>query len=338
MKSHAYEIRAGEVARRAVAVLAPMIVFAVLMRLGAAAGWFPAPWPALDVDGTVLTHQALASGRSNDCDTLLIGDSSCLMNVSAAALRERPGSGLRPLNLGTFMYVGFGGYAGMVARYHEANPGRARLVVLLVHPEMLRGVPPVSSYTRLLSDLHAGTDPQATRSVRGQLCGFFGLNIFENRFLARCPRPLPGEFGRYYGFNLGLDRHMERAYGSAVDPHQYAPGPGQGNADYRLAPAIEPACAAFRAAMPPDAELVVGLTPVPESFASADHARRAADILLAWGAQLEAECLTNLPPTMPDSLFASTTHLNAVGAQLYSGLMAESLRPHLPSYGRASSR
>jgi hypothetical protein len=329
MKSHVYEVSGGDLARLAAQITVPVLLFAALMRFGAVAGLWPRPWPALDVDRAILTHQAYASREPKDSDVILIGDSSCLMDVSAGKLQPQLGDGHRPLNLGTFMYMGIGGYASMLSRYDDLNPGRVHLVVLLLHPEMLRGIAPVSSYTRILSDLYAGTDPEAPNSIHGQLCGLLGLSIFESRFLGRCPLPLPGAYGRLYGFNLDLDNYMERMLGSATDPHTYVPAIGQGNAEYRLSPSLESACLAFRAAVPNGAKLLVAMTPIPESFAPANYPIKARRILEQCGQWLQADCLTNLPPTLPDLLFASTTHLNQKGSETYTETLAKCLAPNL---------
>ncbi len=187
MKSHEYEVSGSDLARLAARIAAPVLLFAVLMRLGVMTDLWPRPWPALDLDRTILTHQAYASRGSNDSDLVLIGDSSCLMDVSAVKLQQQLGGRHRPLNLATFMYMGFGGYASMLSRYDDVNPGRVRVVVLLLHPEMLRGIAPVSNYLRTLSDLYAGTDPEAPSSVHGQLCGLLGLNVFESSIPGALP-------------------------------------------------------------------------------------------------------------------------------------------------------
>ena len=135
MKSHEYDIRSMELARLLGGFLVPVIILAVLMRLGAFSGILPAPWPALDVDHTILTHQARASQSPIGAAVLFIGDSSCLMDVSGGTLEEAFAGEHHTLNLGTFMYVGFSGYSAMLARYADANPARLRTVVVLVHPE-----------------------------------------------------------------------------------------------------------------------------------------------------------------------------------------------------------
>ena len=330
MKSHAYHIRPAEVARLLGGLLPAPIVFAGVMWLGALSGILPAPWPALDVDRTILVHQAQASQSPADADVLFIGDSSCLMDVAGVKLEQALAEKHHVLNLGTFMYVGFGGYSAMLSRYADANPGRLRTVVVLVHPEMLRGMDAPAYYRRFLSDFYAGADLREPDSVHGQLCGVFGLNIFQDRFLGRAPLPLPKEWARFYGFNLDLYQFMNRERGSAVDPHQYAAGPGQGNAEYHLAPALQDQCRALRAALPPSARVVVGLAPVPESFAPPDHTSRCQRILAQWAEWVGADgVLASLPMSMPDRFFASTTHLNAAGRLAYSELLARELQPQL---------
>jgi hypothetical protein len=328
MKSHEYSFGPRDLGYLLASLIVPLIVLAVLLRLGALSGVLPPPWPALDLEHTVLTHQAVASQTQGKSDILLIGDSSCLMNVSASQLEELYGGAHQPVNLGTFMYLGLDGYAAMLSRYAAVNPGRLRTVVVLVHPEMLRGVAPIPQYLQFVSTVYSGDDYGEADSILGQLRGLFGLDIFQSRLLSRMPLPLPKEYGRFYGFNLDLYNFMERHHGSAVDPHQYRPSPGQGNAEYRLAAALETGCKALRAAVPPEAKLIVGLSPIPESFAPTNYPTRWEQLLRRWGQWTGADqVLTDLPATLPDSCFASTTHLNEQGAARYTRSLAERLEP-----------
>jgi len=328
MKSHQYAFGPRDLGHLLAPLIVPLIVFAVLMRLGAFTGVLPTPWPALDIEHTVLTHQAVASQTPGIADFLLIGDSSCLMNVSGSQLEELYGGKHQPVNLGTFMYLGFEGYAAMLSRYASVNPRRVRTVLVLAHPDMLRGVAPIPQYLRFVSTVYSGEDYGDPDSILGQLRGLFGLDIFQSRLLSRLPLPLPKEYGRFYGFNLDLYNFMDRQRGSAVDPHQYQPAPGQGNAEYRLAAALEAGCQALRAAVPPEAKLVVGLSPIPQSFAPENYATRWELLLQQWGQLMGADqVLTNLPPTLPDSCFASTTHLNQQGAERYTRILARRLQP-----------
>lgn len=338
MKSHEYRFGFSVVVRLLGGPIMAVCIFAALMRLGALLNFFPPPWPALDMDHTVLTHQARASMSASTADILFLGDSSCLMDVDAGKLNEIYEGKHCFLNLGSFMYVGWNGYAAMLERYARVNPGRLRMVLVFVHPEMLRGVEPVADYQVFLSDFYAGAELRGASSLRGQLCRLVGLNIFEGRLLSRLPLPLSGEYGRFYGFNLALNEFMERHSGSAIDPPQYVPAAGQGNAEYRLSTSVRDRCVALKAAVPPGALLAVALAPVPESFAPPAYASRHQRLLVHWGEQMQADAvLTNLPPTLPDSSFASTTHLNAKGSLVYTELLSRCLTAELGT-GKESSR
>ncbi len=330
MKSHEYDLRPIDLAHWAGSLLGPVILFTALLRFAALSGGLPAPWPALDTDRTVLTHQAKASSTSNQADVLFLGDSSCLMDVSASGLEALCVRKHHALNLGSSMYVGLNGYAAMLSRNDRTNPRCVRTVVVLLHPEMLQGVRAVSPYLVFLSDIYAGVDHQDSASLHGQLCGLLGLHIVQGRLWSRMPLALPGEYGRFYGFNLDLDDFMTRHQGSAIDPHQFQAEARQGMLECRLAPSLEPGCLALRAAVPERAKLIAGLTPVPESAAPADYATRWQQLLTTWGRWMHADVLlTNLPPTMPDSLCASTTHLNQEGCRRFTRILAQHLEPFL---------
>ena len=326
MKSHIYDFRLADIGRLLSGLLLPMIGFAAIMRLGAAAGILPSPRPCLDMDQTILSHQAEASRSSSDADVLFIGDSSCLMDFLGKYLEEISRGNHRVINLGSLSYLGLNGYAALLSRYVAVNAGRLQTVVVLLHPEMLRGVDPVSQNLLFLSDYYARSDYGDTQTIQGQLRGLFGLDVFQDRLLSRAPLPLPKQYGQYYGFNLDLYRFMDEHGGSAIDPHQYVRHPGQGNAEYRLAPKWEAECQTLRAAVPPTAKLVIGVTPVPHSFAPPDYAARWKRILTQWGQWMQADTvLAELPPILPDSYFASTTHLNANGARRYTEMLATCL-------------
>jgi hypothetical protein len=330
--SHHYQFSLADLTRTVGPALLIVVCFAAVMRFGAALGWLPAPQPALDLDRTVLTHQAKASQRAGPADVVLLGDSSCLMNVHTAELERSCDGSHRFLNLGTFMYVGWNGYAAMLTRYVEANPGRLRAVVILVHPEMLRLAEPSSRHLLFLSDFYSGADPVDRSSGLGRFHALLGLNAFESRFLGRLPHPLPGAYGRYYGFTSDLNAFMERRLGSAVDPNQFTTTAGQGNAEYRLSAAVEPGGLALRAALPASTRMILGLAPLPASFASEDYASTYQRLLAEWGRRTGADAvISDLPPTLPDGCFASTTHLNEIGALRYTRILARALNSRLPA-------
>src|SRR5262249_38510471 len=108
------------------------------MHLGAALRVLPKPQRRLDMDQTILLHQAQASGQKNQADVLLVGGSSCLMDVAARDLETQLAPRHHVLNLGTLSYLNLEVFGELVRRYASVNTGRLRSVVVLLHPEMLR--------------------------------------------------------------------------------------------------------------------------------------------------------------------------------------------------------
>ena len=118
MKSHTCEFEPKDLLRRLAMPLLPMAVFAALMHAGALVRLLPAPRPTLDIDRTLLVHQAEASRARHDADVLLLGDSSCLMDVDAKQLGNQLG---RPaLNLGTLSYLDLNAAAALLRRKRKA--------------------------------------------------------------------------------------------------------------------------------------------------------------------------------------------------------------------------
>ena len=168
MQSHVCDVGLADWIRLIARPLVPVAVFAVVMHIGARLGWLPAPRPTLDVDRTVLVHKAEASRAPQDAGVLLLGDSSCLMDVSAPLLTERLE---RPvLNLGTLSYLDFSANALLLRNFAQANPGQLRAIVLLMHPEGLR-LPHVDAWQNdALRSFLEGADFRACRNY-GPLYG-----------------------------------------------------------------------------------------------------------------------------------------------------------------------
>ncbi|MBI2928917.1 MAG: hypothetical protein HYY24_24910 [Verrucomicrobia bacterium] len=330
MQSHEYDFKAAELARLLALPLGPVLVFAGLLHLGAFTRLWPAPRPTGNTDQTVLIHQAEASRARHDADLVFIGDSSCLMDVSVDGL-EAALPGHRALNLGTLSYLDLQAYAAMLDHYVAANPNRLRAVVVLLHPEMLRGIKAVPQHLATLEAFYAGADVFDTSTVRGWLSGLLGLEILNGRLLNRIlPSPLPRHYGQFYGFTADLDQYLTQHRGHAADPNQFTRQAGQGSAEYRLAPRLEAGSRVIRAAVPPGVKLLIGVTPVPESFTPPEYAARHRQMLAQWSHWMQADAtLSDLPPALPDAECASITHLNETGARRYSEILARSLEHHL---------
>ena len=325
MKSHQCEFSGKELAGAILPALLPVILFALAMRFGVSARLWPAPQPALDTDRTILLHQAAASQKPQNASVILIGDSSCLMDVSAPQLTRLLPAGSSALNLGTLSYLDLNAFAGLLRRAAAANSNQLRAVVLLMHPEALRRSSPVEQQAEALSRYFRGAD-HCGPATPPLLCGL-GAEMFRARILSRVwPAPLAGAYGRRYGFSHDLWEHLSQQRGSLIDPGTFNAKTASGSAEYRLAKTLETASGRFRAALPPGVKLFVGITPAPEGFAGLGHAAKHREMLETWGGWLGADrVLTNLPATLPDGLFASTTHLNEGGAALYTEALAKAL-------------
>ncbi len=331
MKSHTCDFKGSDLGALVGWPLVLPVLFAAVMHLGAAWRLLPAPRPILDIDRTILIHQAEASRLQIGADVVFVGDSSCLMDFSAKDLEGWLPPNHRVLNLATLSYMDLPACAGLLRNYVTANPDRLRVVVLLLHPEMLRGIEPVPQYLAWLQQFYDGADACDSDTVSARFSCLLGFNILKGRLLSRVlPVPLAKSYGRFYGFTTDLHRFLTAQQGSAVDPHQFVSQPGLGNAEYRLSAKMEAAGGTFKSALPPGAQLIVGITPSPQSFVTADYPVRHRAMLADWSQCLPADAvLADLPATLPDRFFASTTHLNEAGAQLYTRILTRSLSRHL---------
>lgn len=323
MKSHTYEFGPKDLLRLVVGPLLPLAIFAVAMHASAWLHFLPPPRPTLDAERAILIHQAEAARRPQDAEVLLLGDSSCLMNVSARQLGEQLG---RPaLSLATFSFLDLNAHALMLREFAQANSGRPRAVVLLMHPESLRRLGAEPYYLAVLTNFWAGCDHCRTELLSGRASCLLGVDAFNGRILSRVvPTPLNGAYAHRYGFTRDLENFLTREHGSAIDPDSK---PFAGNAEYRLAPTLERASKNFRSAVPPGAKLFVGITPVPERFAGARYPQLHADLLRQWSQWLQADVvLTNLPSTLPDDSFARSTHLKETFVPRYTEQLAAALK------------
>ena len=326
MKSHTYNFNPKDGLWLVARPLGVVLLFAIVMQGGGRLHLLPRARPTLDTERTILIHQIEAAQKKSAADVILLGDSSCMMDVSARLAGEKLGQ--KVLNLGLLSYVNLNGYASMLRHYTAANPGSPRAVVLLMHPEALRRSKGEAEYADFLEKSLAGDVPENLGNSGSKIMSLLGVNSFKGRFLSRwVPAALGGEFGRQYGFAGDLDKYMDETGGSIIDPQ---PQPFQGNAEYSLAEQLQSASRVFKSAVPPGTRLFAAITPVPETFPRADYAIVHAGMLQQWSQWLGAEPLA-LPATMPDHLFAKTTHLNEAGVKSYTDLLTQAL-------GRARAR
>lgn len=336
MTSHEYQTNPRETAPVVLGPILALTFIGALFHMLSQAGALPAPWPILDMDRTILLHQSWAASQRHNAQILLVGDSSCLMDVDTprlSAILAKP-----TLNLATFSYVDLESHAHLVNRFAQINPDQLDTVVLLIHPQTLRLGESSTHHTALLrtalslqstnKTLNSTFQPTSPRPwIR--TVDLLGVNLVRERLFGRLiPIPLPGQYGRAYGFTHDLWRKLTAQQGSLVDPHTFDPAKTPANTEYRIAPRFQKEAQQFHKICPPNARIAVGLTPLPASIAQPDNDRVYREMLNNLGRWLDADILlTKLPTTMPDAQFATLTHLNAHGRQLFTTLLAEELKP-----------
>ncbi len=92
MLSHEYKFHPADLFRVLMPTLLVCCALLAALKLGARFRLLPPAAAALDPNSTVLAHQARAASSPNPARILLIGDSTCLVGVDAAALSRELGS------------------------------------------------------------------------------------------------------------------------------------------------------------------------------------------------------------------------------------------------------
>jgi hypothetical protein len=324
MISHRAEFHWADLMKIAGGPLAAAALLAGLVHVVAWLGVLPPPRPALDTDRTILIHQADAARNANARDLVVIGDSSCLMNVAARHLETTLQTST--INLGTLSYLDPAAYGVLLQEYTRRHSPRT--VLLLMHPDALRRLSSESHHLTILTRYLAGQDDFRTASPSGWFNAWSGADIINGRLLPRLvPIPLRGAYGAYYGFARDLETYMTRHAGSAIDP---GADRFPARAEYRLSPTLAAASQSFRAQLPAATQLLVGMSPLPASIAPPRFGPMRDSLLQEWARMLKAAALTNLPAVLPDTAFARVTHLKPSAVTNYTEQLAEALRASLP--------
>jgi hypothetical protein len=322
MTSHEYQFSWRDLAKPCLAPLLPVALFPLLMQ--ALLGWhaLPEPKQSFDLDRTIIAHQAEASRKEQTAEAVLMGDSSCLMGIDPLLVGDR--LGVEVLNLGMLSYLSLNEHAQLLERYLMTNRGRLKTVMVFLHPVALRRSAPERYQVSILQRALEGGEYRYRMPSFDPFADPFSLDLFRSCVWIRLlPSPLPGSFGAQYGFTRDLDRYLSLHRGGLIDPTS---SPFQGDREYVLAPSLEKASLRFRKAVPAGVTLVIGVTPVPEGFASGGYSKVYQDLVEGWAHWINADvALRTLPPTLPNRQFASVTHLNAAGRAQFSELVAGEL-------------
>jgi hypothetical protein len=306
--SHHFDFSIGDLVRRSLPPLLGVALLAAALHAVSYMGLLPHPVPA-DLDRTLLAAKAeLASGTA-PASVLLLGDSSCMMDVDAPELARHLG---RPvLNLGTLSYLDLTAHTALLRHSLARLPAPPGDVVLLLHPGSLLRGSSLPDLDRFLRASLAG-DARSLRSApRHPAEGLLaGVVIREQIVQPWIPGLLRGDFATAYGTPWEVRRLVHRQRGTLLDPTRFDAAAFQGRYEFRLHPRLEPASRDFRSAIPPGVRLWVGLTPLPESLALSDHAARIETVLGTWAAWLRPNRVLN-SPTAPTTLSSNRSSVAA---------------------------
>jgi hypothetical protein len=264
-------------------------------------------------------------------DLLLIGDSSCLMGIDVDRLSKRLGKSIA--SLCSIGYLGPAGYALLLQSFAESG-GRYKELVLAMHPDSLIRDP---SWDYWAEFVRSG-GPKEAGGWREYITT--GLRLAESVLLWPVVRfPMQGRFGLYYG-SMERMRADVRATGTMTEPWALE----DATVDEFLSHSLDskqvtsnPYCSRFHedwpnkryfdalqefrrtlAALGTHARFLLTVRPrnctdeVIEMHAAAARSRIMAILESPPGA------LATAPDTLPSAYFASVTHLNRFGRQIYT--------------------
>jgi hypothetical protein len=299
--SHHFDVSIGDLTRRLLPPLLGVALLAAILHAVSFTRLLPDPVPA-DLDRTLLTAKVeLASGTA-PASVVLLGDSSCMMDVDAPELTRQLG---RPvLNLGTLSYLDLTAHTALLRHALARLPNPPGDVVLLLHPGSLLRGSSLPDLDRFLRASLAGDARSLRSAARHPAEGLLaGVVIREQIVQPWIPNLLRGDFAAAYGTTWEVRRRVHRQSGTLLDPTRFDAAAFQGRYEFRLHPRLEPASREFRLAVPSGTRLWVGLTPLPESLALSDHAARIETVLGSWAAWLQPDRVLNLP-SAPTTLSA----------------------------------
>ena len=322
MKSHCYHIQRSDLLTVLGLPLAGVLLLGFIVHASTWLPLGPEPRPTLDVDRTVIVQQIDSSEKITNAETVLIGDSSCLMNVDASYLQELTKTTV--INLGTLSFLDLRIYARLLEHYLEHQSTPPKQIILLAHPDFVRKNSTSRAHIECFEHYLRKQDQNYTLGSAWAPGKYLGTYIVEGRLLARLPLPLNKAFGQFYGFTSNLSTFMDQHRGSAIDPRSLRPKDLTGSSDYRVATSHKRLADSLLKIIPAGTKLYVGLTPVPKSFPKNDFTLEYQRLLSNWSA-LFPECvpLAHLPPVLDDDQFATKTHLTQSAATDYTRTLLE---------------
>ena len=293
----------------------------------------------LNDTSSIAVFEQMERARSiGSVDLLLIGDSSCLMGIDVDRLSKRLGKSVG--SLCSIGYLGPAGYGLLLQRFAESG-GRYKELVLAMHPDSLIRDP---SWDYWVEFVRSG-GPKEASGYRDYVAT--GLHFAERTFLWPLVRfPMQGRFGLYYG-SMEHMRADVRASGTMIEPWalEYSTVPQflSHNSD-TAQDKPQAYCNRFHQDWPntryfdalqefrktldvlgTHARFLLTVRPstctdeVIETHALAARSR------ITGILESPPDALATAPDTLPSAYFASVTHLNRFGREIYTDKLAQPL-------------
>lgn len=294
---------------------APTALVALLL-LGSIDVWsrrHPAQAPET-IEDMLISEQILrARTMTGSVDWVILGDSSALMGIDPVELGRRLG-GKRVESLALFGYTGAAAYGELL----ELASARAEIRGVLVM--MNAGSLSLEDGILLSGSIRdQASGPRTATGARDK--------IFYDGLGGVVDYPLPGSFGRHYGWPEDLRRAIREDHGGLVDPNRRWNDRRKTTAQiYSVSLSVESRLKRLGESLQRVGvrKALCGFTPIPdvrnleESLRSRELASR------RYSAALGIEFL-NTPESMPERSFATSTHLSPQGRQAYTECLADLL-------------
>jgi hypothetical protein len=324
-RSHEFQFPASAL----MAVVAPTVIaFSALVGVLHSLNWLdwlPAPRPALTGDQFVIRDRYETALADDPAEVIIIGDSSSVMGVDAAALSDLLPGKPQAYNLGLFLGLPMEVYAEAAQKFIDNHPDQVRAVVLLTTFSRLADAAPSGPSTDYWRRLWTGEPEydEATSSTDEWLL----LNRVRDGILTRLiPFERHGEKGVFYGGIVQAGHYVRKHRGSAYSHEVHNRQGSLEKVQWSLDQAALAQARRSRELIPRSVAFVYGVMPMPETYATKDSHQRRTEIMNELNVELGADhLLTNLPVTLPDGFFSDVVHLNRRGQEVFTRLLAAEL-------------
>ena len=298
-------------------VIFNLFLSSLLLRVGIYFDLFPQSSSRLDVDRVIISNKVKLSKTKNNADILLIGDSSCLMNIDTKKFTDL--SAKKTYNLGTLSYLDFESYGALLTNALNNN-NSVSLVCLFIHPEFLRRVTPSDTHVQFFRSCNNDTYDNNTNK-NNYIHSLLKLNIFENVFYSKTPIPLKNNFSQFYGFTTFLDQYLNDHNGSAIDPRVFDIEMEHGNVLYKITDRKINDLIKLTVLVPNESKFLLCLTPVPSEITGVNYSETIKSIKKQIFEHVKIDNILQMPFTLPATEFATKTHLNATSRALYTDIV-----------------